>query len=56
MKRNKANISNLVITDVENKIKMYSSNEKIYEYLKRMVKEDSEDLLEIQRINENIYK
>lgn len=56
MKRNKKNISDLIITYIEDNIKMYSSNEKKYEYLKRMVKEDSEDLLEMQRIKKNVYK
>lgn len=56
MERNKENISDLVIKYREDNIKVYSSNEKKYEYLKRMVKEDSDDLLEIQRIKKNVYK
>lgn len=55
MKKNKENISDLTITYVEDNVKMNSPNEKINEYLKRMVKQDSEDLLEIQRIRENTY-
>ncbi|MCI8508461.1 MAG: hypothetical protein HFJ06_07885 [Lachnospiraceae bacterium] len=56
MKKNKEITSDLVITYMKNGIKVYLPNIKTYEYLKSMVKEEPEDLLEIQRIREkHIY-